>query len=120
MTGAAIATIKYSIMVNTVVTKCLVVILCTLSTFTVTGLLVTTIIHAFVLRDLFPNDISIAISERKPKTHRRWYHHRRAGSTDIDQFLKYADSAEAKDIEAALSGSVELISASAPKEVSQD
>ncbi|KAH0691683.1 hypothetical protein KY289_019041 [Solanum tuberosum] len=120
MTGAAIATIKYSIMVNTVVTKCLVVILCTLSTFTVTGLLVTTIIHAFVQRDLFPNDISIAISERKPKTHRRWYHHRRAGSTDIDQFLKYADSAEAKDIEAALSGSVELISTSAPKEVSQD
>uniref|UniRef100_M1BRN8 Tellurite resistance protein tehA n=1 Tax=Solanum tuberosum TaxID=4113 RepID=M1BRN8_SOLTU len=120
MTGAAIATIKYSIMVNTVVTKCLVVILCTLSTFTVMGLLVTTIIHAFVQRDLFPNDISIAISERKPKTHRRWYHHRRAGSTDIDQFLKYADSAEAKDIEAALSGSVELISTSAPKEVSQD
>ncbi|XP_060203755.1 S-type anion channel SLAH2-like isoform X1 [Lycium barbarum] len=118
MTGAAIATIKYSIMVNTIVTKILVVILCTLSTLTVTGLLVTTIIHAFVLRDLFPNDISIAVSERKPKAHRRWYHHRRAGSTDIDQFLKYADSAEAKDIEAALS-SIEL-STSVTKEVSQD
>ncbi|XP_016495430.1 S-type anion channel SLAH2 [Nicotiana tabacum] len=118
MTGAAIATIRYSNVVNTVVTKILVVILCTLSTLTVTALLVTTIIHAFVLRDLFPNDISIAISERRPKTHRRWYHHRRAGSTDIDQFLKYADSAEAKDIEAALS-SPELTT-SAPKEVSQD
>ncbi|KAK4363002.1 hypothetical protein RND71_018243 [Anisodus tanguticus] len=120
MTGAAIATIRYSNMVNTIVTKCLVVLLCTLSTLTVTALLVTTIIHAFVLRDLFPNDISIAISKRKPKTHRRWYHHKRAGSTDIDQFLKYADSAEAKDIEAALSSSLELISTSAPKEVSQD
>lgn len=120
MTGAAIATIRYSNMVNTVVTKCLVVILCTVSTLTVTALLVATIIHAFILRDLFPNDISIAISERKPKTHRRWYHHRRAGSTDIDQFLKYADSAEATDIEAALSGSLELISTSAPKQVSQD
>ncbi|XP_009805001.1 S-type anion channel SLAH2-like [Nicotiana sylvestris] len=118
MTGAAIATIRYSNVVNTVVTKILVVILCTLSTLTVTALLVTTIIHAFVLRDLFPNDISIAISERRPKTHRRWYHHRRAGSTDIDQFLKYADSAEAKDIEAALS-SIELTT-SATKEVSQD
>lgn len=118
MTGAAIATIRYSNVVNTVVTKILVVILCTLSTLTVTALLVTTIIHAFVLRDLFPNDISIAISERRPKTHRRWYHHRRAGSTDIDQFLKYADSAEANDIEAALS-SIEL-STSATKEVSQD
>lgn len=120
MTGAAIATIRYSNMVNTVVTKSLVVILCIISTLTVTGLLVTTIIHAFVLRDLFPNDISIAISDRKPKTHRRWYHHRRAGSTDIDQFLKYADSAEAKDIEAALSGNIELQSTAAPKEVSQD
>lgn len=118
MTGAAIATIRYSNVVNTVVTKILVVILCTLSTLTVTALLVTTIIHAFVLRDLFPNDISIAISERRPKTHRRWYHHRRAGSTDIDEFLKYADSAEAKDIEAALS-SIELTT-SATKEVSQD
>ncbi|OIT37387.1 PREDICTED: S-type anion channel SLAH2-like [Nicotiana attenuata] len=118
MTGAAIATIRYSNVVNTVVTKILVVILCTLSTLTVTALLVTTIIHAFVLRDLFPNDVSIAISERRPKTHRRWYRHRRAGSTDIDQFLKYADSAEAKDIEAAFS-SLELTT-SAPKEVSQD
>ncbi|KAJ8539894.1 hypothetical protein K7X08_026283 [Anisodus acutangulus] len=98
MTGAAIATIRYSLVVTNVVTKCLAIILCTLSTLTVTALLVTTIIHAFVLRDLFPNDISIAISERP----RKWYLGR-SGSSDtkhIDQYLKYVDSSQGKDIEA--------------------
>ncbi|MCD7468717.1 S-type anion channel slah3 [Datura stramonium] len=100
MTGAAIATIRYSLVVTNLVTKCLAIILCALSTLTVTGLLVTTMIHAFVLRDLFPNDISIAISKR-PKTTRKWY----LGSSDtkhIDQYLKYVDSSQNKDIEASL------------------
>ena len=34
---------------------------------TVLALLATTIVHGFVLRNLFPNDISIAITERKVK-----------------------------------------------------
>lgn len=100
MTGAGIATIKYSLVVTNLVTKCLAIILSALSTLTVTGLLVTTIIHAFVLRDLFPNDIAIAISKR-PKATRKWY----LGSShskDIDQYLKYVDSSKAKDIEASL------------------
>lgn len=101
MTGAAIATIRYSNVVTNVVTKCLTVILCATATLTVSALLVTTIIHAFVLRNLFPNDISIAISQRRPKTTRRWFH-RRSGSSDttkdIEQYLKFADSEE-KDIE---------------------
>ncbi|MCD9558908.1 S-type anion channel slah3 [Datura stramonium] len=104
MTGAAIATIRYSAVVTNTVTKCLVVILCSLATLTVTALLVTTIIYAFVLRDLFPNDISIAISERRHKSTGLW-HLSRFGTPDtkdIEQYLKYVDSSDGKDIEASL------------------
>jgi hypothetical protein len=37
------------------------------ATLTVAALLATTVVHAFVLRNLFPNDICIAITERKVK-----------------------------------------------------
>ncbi|KAF3627347.1 S-type anion channel SLAH3 [Capsicum annuum] len=100
MTGAAIATIRYSLVVTNLVTKCLAIILCGLSTLTVTTLLVTTIIHAFFLGDLFPNDISIAINKR-PKITQKWY----LGNSDsknIDQYLKYVDSFQAKDTESSL------------------
>ncbi|CAA2988473.1 S-type anion channel SLAH2-like [Olea europaea subsp. europaea] len=72
MTGAAIATIRYSTVVTNVVTKSLTIVLCTVATLAVASLLVTTIIHAFVLGDLFPNDISIAISETRPKPTWKW------------------------------------------------
>ncbi|KAL4574790.1 hypothetical protein LXL04_021628 [Taraxacum kok-saghyz] len=93
MTGAAIATIKYTDEVSNIVTKSLSTILCIIATLTVFGLLVTTILHAFVMRDLFPNDIAIAISDRKPKTVRKWFH-RRTGSTekDIEHYLKFVTS----------------------------
>ncbi|XP_059298847.1 S-type anion channel SLAH2-like [Lycium ferocissimum] len=124
MTGAAIATIRYSAVVTNIVTKCLVVILCSISTLAVTALLVTTIIYAFVLRDLFPNDISIAISERRHKTTGIW-HLSKFGSSDpkdIEQYLKYVDSSDGKDIEASLahpnSSTIEL-STSVPNEVHQ-
>ncbi|XP_016506682.2 S-type anion channel SLAH2-like [Nicotiana tabacum] len=124
MTGAAIATVRYSTAVTNTATKCLAVILCSLATLTVTALLVTTIIYAFVLRDLFPNDISIAISERRHKTTGLW-HIRRFGSSDandIEQYLKFVDSSDGKDIEASLthpnSSTIEL-STSAPNEVRQ-
>ncbi|XP_052186381.1 S-type anion channel SLAH3-like isoform X2 [Diospyros lotus] len=102
MTGAAIATIKYANEVPNVLTKTLSIALSVIATFTVTSLLVTTVLHAFVLRDLFPNDISIAISDRKPKTTRKWFH-RRAGSSenDIENYLKFSDT-ESKDVEASL------------------
>ncbi|KAL3834295.1 hypothetical protein ACJIZ3_009031 [Penstemon smallii] len=101
MTGAAVATIRYSIAVPNVLTKTLSVFLCIVATLTVASLLVITIIHAFVLGDLFPNDMAIAISDRRPKT-RKWYH-RRIGSSDnnIEKFLKYSSS-DGKDIEAAM------------------
>ncbi|KAM0041820.1 putative transporter protein SLAC1/Mae1/ Ssu1/TehA [Helianthus debilis subsp. tardiflorus] len=99
MTGAAIATIRYTSEVTNTFTKILSVTLSVIATLTVFGLLITTILHAFVMRDLFPNDIAIAISDRKPTTVRKWFH-RRSGSTDkdIEHFLKYVTSNE-KDVE---------------------
>ncbi|XVF12590.1 hypothetical protein REPUB_Repub08aG0131900 [Reevesia pubescens] len=104
MTGAAIATMRYSSVVTNVATQTLSVILSLVATLTVTALLVTTILHAFFLRDLFPNDIAIAISDRKPKPHKKWFHLRHGSSDhskDIETFLKFA-SADSEDREAAL------------------
>ncbi|KAL6865251.1 hypothetical protein ACP4OV_016402 [Aristida adscensionis] len=67
MTGAAIASIRYSTEVDNAFTKALCVALSAVATLAVTALLATTVAHAFVLRDLFPNDISIAITDRKMK-----------------------------------------------------
>ncbi|KAI9161785.1 hypothetical protein LWI28_020656 [Acer negundo] len=102
MTGAAIATIRYSNEVTTVVTQCLAVMLTAISTLTVTALLVTTIVHAFVFRNLFPNDIAIAISETKKKHHLlKWFHMRNGSSdyNDIGQYLTISCS-DGKDSEA--------------------
>ncbi|KAI4352943.1 hypothetical protein L6164_007147 [Bauhinia variegata] len=104
MTGAAIATIRYSNEVTSVVTKALCVILGLISTLTVTALLVTSILHAFVLKDLFPNDLAIAISDRKPKPQKKWFNLRNGNSdhaTEIENFLKFANS-EPIDLEATL------------------
>ncbi|GMY07348.1 S-type anion channel SLAH2-like [Fagus crenata] len=103
MTGAAIATIRYSNEVTSVLTQALSVILSVAATLTVTALLITTILHAFVLQDLFPNDIAIAISDRKPKQQRKWFHPRHGSpdSRDIENFLKFAGS-DGKDLEASL------------------
>ncbi|KAG5558710.1 hypothetical protein RHGRI_008615 [Rhododendron griersonianum] len=103
MTGAAVATIKYSNEVPNVVTKSLSVLLTAISTVVVTWLLVTTVLHAFVLRDLFPNDIAIAISDQRPKAHPHKWFHRRTGSSDkdIENFLKFTNS-DGKDIEASM------------------
>ncbi|CAL5407891.1 unnamed protein product [Camellia sinensis] len=86
MTGAAIATIKYSNEVPNIATKSLSVALCAIATVTVTSLLVTTILHAFVLVDLFPNDIAVAISDKKPKTTQKWFH-RRNGSLNLQTWI---------------------------------
>jgi hypothetical protein len=67
MTGAAIATVRYCIEVSTFFTKALSVVLTVISTLTVTALLISTMIHAWVLHDLFPNDISIAITDHSSK-----------------------------------------------------
>ncbi|PRQ60288.1 putative voltage-dependent anion channel [Rosa chinensis] len=103
MTGAAIATIRYSNEVTTVATQALAVILSIIATLTVTALFITTVLHAFVLQDLFPNDIAIAISDRSPNVPRRkWFHLKNGTSSDskdIENFLKSATSSEKKDLE---------------------
>ncbi|KAF2312210.1 hypothetical protein GH714_028538 [Hevea brasiliensis] len=105
MTGAAIATIRYSNEVTNILTRTLAVILSITSTFIVTALLVTTIVHAFVLRDLFPNDIAIAISEKRPKhhhhRHKKWSHRRR-GSSENKEIENYGwyETSDWEDIEA--------------------
>lgn len=104
MTGAAIATLRYSIEVPNVLTRSLAVILCGISTVTVTALLGTTIFHAFVRRDLFPNDIAIAISDKRPITVRKWYHRRTGSSDNKEHYLKFTDS-NGKDIEACVKSS---------------
>ncbi|KAF3789754.1 S-type anion channel [Nymphaea thermarum] len=74
MTGASIATIRYSSVVTSTITRALSVVLSSVSSLTVLALLVSTIIHAFVLRDLFPNDIAIAITQKKVKTGKKQTH----------------------------------------------
>ncbi|OAY84961.1 S-type anion channel SLAH3 [Ananas comosus] len=94
MTGAAIATIRYSSEVKNVFTESLSVVLSCISTLTVIALLVSTVVHAFVLRDLFPNDISIAITEKRLKSSKKHVRVRAASS-------------DAQDLEACVSGDSE-------------
>ncbi|CAN6342614.1 unnamed protein product [Urochloa humidicola] len=67
MASAAAAAIRYSAEVDNAFTKALCVALSAVATLTVATLLATTVVHAFVLRNLFPNDICNAITERKVK-----------------------------------------------------
>ncbi|KAE8728236.1 hypothetical protein F3Y22_tig00004663pilonHSYRG00001 [Hibiscus syriacus] len=94
MTSAAIATMRY-------VTQTLAVILSRIATLMVTSLLVTTMFHAFVLGDLFPNDIAIAISDQKPE-HTNWFnfmHGCSESNKDNEPSFKFAN-ADSNDIEA--------------------
>jgi hypothetical protein len=86
MTGASIATITYATEVTNLLTRTLSIGLSGIATVTVAGLLVTTMFHAFVLRDLFPNDVSIAITRRKPKFSKILAHFR-SSSSDMKEFV---------------------------------
>ncbi|KAK3161324.1 hypothetical protein QOZ80_1BG0075690 [Eleusine coracana subsp. coracana] len=86
MTGASIATITYATEVNNVLTRALSIGLSGIATVTVAGLLVSTMFHAFVLRDLFPNDVSIAITRRKPKFSKILAHFR-SSSSDLKEIV---------------------------------
>ncbi|KAM7272187.1 hypothetical protein ACFE04_026850 [Oxalis oulophora] len=115
MTGAAIATIRYSVEVTNIVTRTFAVGLSAIATLTCIALLVTTVLHAFVFKQLFPNDMAIAISDKKPRKrphhrHKKWFKHSKDGSDedhskDIENFLKFEDTKEGgedhgKDLEA--------------------
>jgi hypothetical protein len=64
------------------------------ATLTVTALFLTTLLHAAVHHDLFPNDISIAITERRPK-------HTIADLNELHGSKAAADAAACRDLEAA-------------------
>ena len=66
VTSAAIATAVYASAMTSALTQALSVGLSAVASVTVAGVLATTVYRAFVRRDLFPNDVSIAI-RRRPK-----------------------------------------------------
>ncbi|XP_025806611.1 S-type anion channel SLAH2-like [Panicum hallii] len=66
MTSAAIATAIFASEVSNALTRALAVVLAGVASVTVAGVLAATMYHAFVRRDLFPNDVSIAV-RRRPK-----------------------------------------------------
>ena len=94
MTGASVATITYATEVTNVLTQALSIGLSGIATVTVAGLLVTTVFHAFVLRDLFPNDVSIAITRKKPKFSKILAHLRSSSSDMKDLVLSLSKPAQ--------------------------
>ncbi|KAG0484719.1 hypothetical protein HPP92_008610 [Vanilla planifolia] len=81
MTSVATATIDYTTEVTNPFTKFLSVALSFISALAVAALLITTILHALVFHNLFPNDIAIAISVKRTSS-RKKHSHRRAESTN--------------------------------------
>ncbi|URE16421.1 C4-dicarboxylate transporter malic acid transport protein [Musa troglodytarum] len=84
MTGASVATIRYSAEVSNTFTRTLSIALSAISTLTVAVMLVSTIIHAFIPHDLFPNDISIAITERRVKASKGRMHTEACASSKVE------------------------------------
>ncbi|EAZ02985.1 hypothetical protein OsI_25126 [Oryza sativa Indica Group] len=90
MTSAAAATIRYAAEVDTRLARALCVALAAAATLTVGCLFATTVVHAVVLRSLFPNDVAIAITDHrkvkpkpKPKTTME-VHYKMDGNGDIE------------------------------------
>ncbi|KAL0873116.1 hypothetical protein Bca101_022821 [Brassica carinata] len=79
MTAVATTTIKYSGEVTGVSTQVLSIVMSGAATLMVIGVLVLTVVHAFVKRDLFPNDVAIAISAEQPKQ-KKWFKQLKNGS----------------------------------------
>lgn len=104
MTGASIATITYATEVTNVLTRTLSIGLSGIATVTVTGLLVTTMFHAFVLRDLFPNDVSIAITRTKPKFSKILSHFR-SSSSDMEELVLSISKQSQSDSDSSVSKS---------------
>ncbi|RZB91801.1 S-type anion channel SLAH3 [Glycine soja] len=99
---AASATVRYANEVTNTVTKTLCVILSLVSTLIVAVMLVSTILHAFVFKDLFPNDHAIAISHRKRRPEKKWLGlgNRSHDSVEIENYLKFVNSSDKIDLEA--------------------
>ncbi|KAK9103526.1 hypothetical protein Sjap_020780 [Stephania japonica] len=65
MTTVSLATIKYAEQIPCVLSKVLALSLSFMSSTMVSVLFVSTLLHGFVWRSLFPNDLAIAIKERR-------------------------------------------------------
>ncbi|CAK7335389.1 unnamed protein product [Dovyalis caffra] len=65
MTTASVATIKYAENVPGVLSRGLALALAFMSSTMVSVLFVSTLLHAFIWRTLFPNDLAIAITKRR-------------------------------------------------------
>ncbi|KAM3300552.1 hypothetical protein ACQJBY_041528 [Aegilops geniculata] len=87
MTSVALATVLYASEVDNMLTRALAVGLSGIAVVTVTGVLATTMYHAFVRKDLFPNDVSIAITRRRPKFSKILAHLRSSGSDVKERVL---------------------------------
>uniref|UniRef100_A0A0D9V326 S-type anion channel SLAH2 n=1 Tax=Leersia perrieri TaxID=77586 RepID=A0A0D9V326_9ORYZ len=105
MTGASIATITYATEVTNVLTRTLSIGLSGIATVTVAGLLVTTMFHAFVLKDLFPNDVSIAITRKKPKFSKILAHFR-SSSSDMKELVLSISKPRNSDCDSSVSSKV--------------
>ena len=62
MTASAIATIHYSQKINNPFTQGLALLLSAISSIIVCSLSIFTVLHVFIWRTMFPNDMAIAIS----------------------------------------------------------
>ncbi|XP_062208282.1 S-type anion channel SLAH3-like [Phragmites australis] len=100
MTSAAIASIRYASEEKNAFTQCMCIGLSAAATLTVTVLFFTTLLHAVVHRDLFPNDISIAITERRRKPSVATEMMQESGSKALAPALS-----DARDLEAAVATS---------------
>ncbi|CAF2150418.1 unnamed protein product [Brassica rapa] len=85
MTAVATATIKYSGEVTGLATQVLSIVMSGAATLMVIGVLVLTVVHAFVKCDLFPNDVAIAISAEQPKQ-KKWFKQLKNGSFGLKVF----------------------------------
>ncbi|KAF6997889.1 hypothetical protein CFC21_014058 [Triticum aestivum] len=86
MTSVALATVLYASKVDNVLTRALAVGLSGIAVVTVIGVLATTMYHAFMRKDLFPNDVSIAITRRRPKFS-KILTHLRSSSYDVKELV---------------------------------
>ncbi|KAF8716448.1 hypothetical protein HU200_026328 [Digitaria exilis] len=99
MTSAAIATAVFATEVDNVLTRAMAVGLAGVATVTVMGVLAATMYHAFVLRDLFPNDVSIAIRRRpKAKFGKILARIRRTSSVDIRELVSRHAGSETSSV----------------------
>ncbi|XP_023538660.1 guard cell S-type anion channel SLAC1 [Cucurbita pepo subsp. pepo] len=96
MTTASVATIKYAEHVPTVVSKGLALALSFMSSTMVSLLFVSTLLHAFVWKTLFPNDLAIAITKRRLIKDRRPF----KKAYDLKRWTKQALTKHNKDFDA--------------------